>query len=74
MPPTRSSPAVVLAAVGASECNPSGMSGEDKWLKVEGVTLSTYAPERIVVSVSMETYDLDDLRRAFEAIDAGEKP
>jgi hypothetical protein len=44
------------------------------YLTVEQVIFTAYAPERIEVWVRYDTYDLDQLRRVFRAIDRKEQP
>ena len=44
------------------------------YLTVEEVIYSSYAPERIEVWVRYDTYDLEELRRVFKAIDRNEQP
>jgi len=46
----------------------------EAWLEVHSVILCSYAPEAIEVFVTMDTYDLDVLKRVFKAIDNNEQP
>ena len=44
------------------------------YLTVEEVIFSSYAPERIELWVRYDTYDLEELRRVFKAVDRNEQP
>jgi hypothetical protein len=44
------------------------------YLTVEQVVFTSYAPERIEVWVKYDTYDLEELKRVFKAVDRNEQP
>jgi hypothetical protein len=46
----------------------------EEYLDIEDVVLTTYAPERIEVWVTPDTYDLDEIRRIITAIQNNEQP
>lgn len=56
------------------EDTPWILGDTEVYLTVEEVIFSSYAPERIEVWVKYETYDLEELKRVFKAIDRKEQP
>jgi hypothetical protein len=51
-----------------------GLGGGERYLDVDHVTFSAFEEGRIEVWVKMEGYDLEDLVRAMEAVNAGATP
>lgn len=49
-------------------------SGEPIWAEVELVTQCVYAPERIVVSIRFEGFDLEQVRRVMERAQRDDEP
>lgn len=52
---------------------PSWFSGP-QFLEVERVIWCTYAPERIVVSVTVDSYERTEVDRVFRALSRNEQP
>lgn len=57
-----------------AEDTPWIMGDTEVYLTVEQVVFTTFAPERIEVWVRYDTYDLEELRRVFKAVDRNEEP
>lgn len=57
-----------------AEDTPWIMGDTEVYLTVEQVVFSTSAPERIEVWVRYDTYELEELRRVFKAVDRNEQP
>jgi hypothetical protein len=57
-----------------AEDTPWILGDTEVYLAVEEVILCSYAPERIEVWVRYDTYDLEELKRVFKAIDRNEQP
>lgn len=49
-------------------------SGTEAFLTVEGVIFSTFEPERIVVLVRIDSYDLEELERVMRGVRDGAGP
>jgi hypothetical protein len=57
-----------------AEDTPWILGDTEVYLIVEEVILCSYAPERIEIWVRYDTYDLEELRRVFKAVDRNEQP